>query len=206
MLIHYHAPMSRSTRIVQLIDELGATDKVETRIVGIASRRDNVLDPANPHPEGKVPLLVHDGVEIRESIAIALHLTALFPEAGLGFPPSDPRQGAVLSWTCWYGCVLEPLIVVAAGGSDSDSTRLAWRDWDAAMAYLHRGLADGRQYLTGDSYTVADLIVASTFGWKKELTPDDTLVQDWIQRCLSRPSGTRAWQKDGEIMQSLTAA
>lgn len=29
-------------------------------------------DPRNPHPKGKVPLLVHNGVQIRETCAIAL--------------------------------------------------------------------------------------------------------------------------------------
>ena len=94
MLTLYHSPMSRSTRITQLLRELNALDRVNVEIVTV-TRIDGSggIDPANPHPEGKVPLLVHDGVEIRESIAIAQYLAELFPEAGLSVPPGDQMRG-----------------------------------------------------------------------------------------------------------------
>lgn len=84
MLTFYHAPMSRSSAIATLIRELGAGEAVETRLVSVpradgSGRR----DPANIHPEGKVPALVHDGRVITERGAIMMHLCALFPEAGL---------------------------------------------------------------------------------------------------------------------------
>lgn len=65
-------PNLRSTRVVTLIDELGAP--VEIREVTIP-RRDGSggRDPAEPHLEGKVPLLVNDGALIRETPAILHH-------------------------------------------------------------------------------------------------------------------------------------
>ena len=62
MLTLIHSPQSRSTTILSLIEEMGIQDRIETREVTIprmdgSGRR----DPANPHPEGKVPALVHDG-------------------------------------------------------------------------------------------------------------------------------------------------
>ena len=94
MLTLYHAPNSRSTRIVGALMAMDALDKVDIVQVDIP-RRDGTgrHDPANPHPEGKVPVLVHDGVEIWESSAILLYLTELFPEAGLGIPPGDRERG-----------------------------------------------------------------------------------------------------------------
>jgi len=58
-------PRSRSSRIVILLRELDAVDEIAIEIVDIA-RGDGSgrKDPQNPHPEGKVPLLVHDGVVI----------------------------------------------------------------------------------------------------------------------------------------------
>lgn len=84
MLTLFHAPQSRSSRIVTLIDEMGIADKVDTRIVTIP-RRDGSggRDPANPHPEGKVPALLHDGTLITESPAVIQYLTGLFPEPAL---------------------------------------------------------------------------------------------------------------------------
>ncbi|WP_163473498.1 glutathione S-transferase N-terminal domain-containing protein, partial [Klebsiella michiganensis] len=84
MLTLFHSPNSRSTRIVALLKELDALDRVRIEIVTIP-RRDGSggRDPRNPHPDGKVPLLVEDGVQIWESSAIVQHLADLFPEAGL---------------------------------------------------------------------------------------------------------------------------
>ena len=85
MLTLYHSPRSRSSRILQLIDELGVWSEIDVRSVAVR-RQDGTgaPDPSNPHPEGKVPLLVHDGVEIWESNAIILYLTDLFSKAGMG--------------------------------------------------------------------------------------------------------------------------
>ncbi len=78
MLTLYHSPRSRSSRIIRLIDELDIWTEVDIRIVSIThSDGTGEHDPNNPHPEGKVPLLVHDGVEIWESNAIILYLTDL---------------------------------------------------------------------------------------------------------------------------------
>ena len=68
MLKLIHAPMSRSSRILWLIEEMGIGDKVQIEPVGI--RRfdgSGQRDPANPHPEGKVPALIHDRTLITES-------------------------------------------------------------------------------------------------------------------------------------------
>lgn len=84
MLTLYHAPRSRSSRIVTLIDEMGIADRITLRPVTIC-RFDGsgAVDAANPHPEGKVPLLDHDGTLISETPAIILYLTSLFPDSGL---------------------------------------------------------------------------------------------------------------------------
>ena len=196
MLTLYHAPMSRSTRIVGLVHELGAQDAVDIRRVDVP-RIDGTgrRDPANPHPEGKVPLLVHDGVEIWESVAIALYLTEIFPDAGLGVPPGDPRRGRLLSWLAWYGDVVEPLVVLHLVGIDNPALASTFRDLDAVAARLSAALAEG-PYLMGESYSVADLILASTYGWKPELTPDVPAIRDWVNRCLSRPAARAAWEAD----------
>ncbi|MCY0152754.1 glutathione S-transferase [Hoeflea alexandrii] len=85
MLTLYHSPQTRSSRIIRLLIELGVLDQVDVRIVTV-TRQDGSggADPSNPHPEGKVPLLVHDGVELWESNAIIVYLTDLFAEKGLG--------------------------------------------------------------------------------------------------------------------------
>jgi glutathione S-transferase len=196
MMSLYHAPMSRSTRLVQLVDELGALDRVEIRRVDVV-RHDGSggADRRNPHPEGKVPCLVHDGVEIWESVAIAQYLCEMFPEAGLGVPAGDPLRGRYLSWLAWYGDVVEPVVVLDTYGFDTPELRRTFRWLPEIEARLKTALID-QPYLVGDRYTAADLILASTYGWKPELTPDDPVINDWVSRCLRRESVARTWAKD----------
>ena len=92
MPVLYHSYFSRSSSVVTLIDELGAD--VEIRDVSVR-RVDGSggADPANPHPEGKVPYLVDGDEHLRERGAIMLYLTDRYPEAGLG--PGPRRAGGV---------------------------------------------------------------------------------------------------------------
>ena len=124
MLTLFHAPRSRSSGVVQLLDELGALSSVTVQTVGIRRMREGTgaPDPANPHPEGKVPLLIHDREAIRERNAIMLYLTELFPDAGLGVQAGEPGRGAFLSWLAYYGNVMEPVFIGQFAGIDPTDT------------------------------------------------------------------------------------
>jgi glutathione S-transferase len=193
MLTLYHAPQSRSSRIIRLIDELGAFDQITIETVGIRRMLTGTgaRDPRNPHPEGKVPLLVHDGVVIRESNAIMLYLTELFPEAGLGLPVGHPERGALLSWMAWYGNIMEPVFIAAMAGVDHPMLHSAFRGVPELTARLTEGL-EGRDYLVAGRYTIADLICHAVFAWKPDSAPDVPVIRDWIARCMARPTSARA--------------
>jgi glutathione S-transferase len=191
MLTLYYAPHSRATRAYQLLDELGALDQVRIETVKIA-RMDGSggADPRNPHPEGKVPVLVHDGVEIWESAAIFLYLTDLFPTAKLGPLPGDRLRGRYLSWLVWYAGVMEPVMHFKMMGIDNPGLRRSFRSYDEASARLIAALEAG-PWLVGESYTAADLLIGSTFGWMESMTPDNAAVRDWVERCKARPAVAR---------------
>ncbi|WP_417412273.1 glutathione S-transferase family protein [Hoeflea sp.] len=196
MLTLYHSPNSRSSRIVRLILELGILDQVEIRIVTIV-RNDGsgAVDPANPHPEGKVPLLVHDGVEIWESNAIMLYLTDLFPDAGLGRPVGHPDRGSYLSWMTWYGNVLEPVIIFDAAGLSHPFLDATFRGVPEAVARLTAQLQKS-PYLLGEQFSAADLLLVSPYVWFPQSTPDVPVIRDWIARCQARPAVQAATDYD----------
>lgn len=189
MLLLYHSPKSRSTRIIALLHAMRVMDKVDIRVVTIP-RQDGsgARDPANPHPEGKVPVLVHDGVEIWESAAIILCLTDLFPDAGLGEPAGDPQRGRYLSWLAWYGSVIEPVLVLSYIGVEHPALQATFRGMDQIAARLSAALADD-PWLMGSRYTAADLLLASPFHWFPDATPDDPAIKDWVDG-----AGQRDWQ------------
>ncbi len=206
MLSLFHAPESRSSRVVTLLDELGARDRVVIEIVGIRRARSGTgaPDPRNPHPEGKVPLLVHDGVTIRETNAIMLYLTDLFPEAGLGVPAGDPQRGAYLSWLAWYGNVMEPALILDMMGISHPSTVATFRTSREAADRLAEALAGG-PFLMGDRFTAADLICHSPYAWFRDAAPDLPVIRDWIARCEGRPATARTKAWDAGLMAQAAA-
>lgn len=196
MLTLFHAPNSRSSAIVTLLDEMGITDKVAIRPVDIL-RMDGSggRDPSNPHPEGKAPALLHDGHLITERGAIMLHLTTLFPEAGLAPPVGSPQWGEYLTWLSWYQGVLEPVLVIGALGLDHPGIPRTFRSHAEAAARIRTALQKG-PWLLGDTFSAADLLVHSPYAWFGNITPDDPLIQDWVARCMARPARLRVLAAD----------
>ncbi|WP_146588074.1 glutathione S-transferase family protein [Puniceibacterium confluentis] len=193
MITLYHSPRSRSSRIVQLVHEMGLDESVDIRDVTIP-RMDGSgqADPSNPHPEGKVPLLVHDGVEIRESNAIMLYLTDLFPGSDLGVPVGHPLRGRYLSWLAYYGNVVEPVYVIAMSRHSHAAFDTTFRDVTAVETALAKAL-EADQYLCGNKFTAADLLLASPYAWMPDFLPAAPAIRDWFGRCMSRPA--RKWME-----------
>ncbi|KQI69884.1 glutathione S-transferase [Loktanella sp. 3ANDIMAR09] len=204
MLTLYHAPYTRSSGIIQLLIELNALDQVNVRVVDVA-RQDGAgaTDPANPHPEGKVPLLVHDGVTIRERGAIIQYLTELFPSA-LAPAPGDPARGAYLSWLAYYGAVIEPIMVTTLLGLDHPGLHANFRGKAEMSDALINALTD-QPYLLGDRFTAVDLLVSSPFDWLPSFAPTEQVVQDWLARCTDRSAYRAAQEYDARLMPGTKA-
>ena len=107
MLTLVHAPRSRSSRFLWLLEEIGEPYDIQY----VSIRRvdgSGALDPTTPHPHGKVPFLKDHASTVSEQTAIALYLADKFPEAHLGPAIGDPARGAFLTALAYYSGVLEP--------------------------------------------------------------------------------------------------
>ena len=188
MLTFYHSPNSRSTSVKHLLLELGIADQVKTVEVTIP-RQDGsgARDPANPHPEGKVPYLTDGDDCVRERAAIILYLTDRFPQAGLGRPVGDPQRGNYLSWLVWYQGVFEPVAVLAWAGIKHPAVEASFRDYDTAIARLDETLTR-QPYLLGQDYSAADLLCAAPFAWFGDALPITAAIKAWVARCMDRPA------------------
>jgi glutathione S-transferase len=198
MLTLYHAPKSRSTRILWLLEELGAP--YELVYVDIA-RMDGSggPDPRNPHPDKKVPALVHDGTLVTESAAVVLYLTDLYPEAGIGRPIGDPERGPYLTWLFYYAGVIEPVVHFHYFGlADNEALRRTFR----GKPELDRRIADAlaaHPYLVGDRFSGADIMVVSLAQYARDMLPKGDVVDAYIERCTTqRPAFARAMAKDAK--------
>lgn len=206
MLTFFHSPQSRSTAILTLIEEMGIADWIDIRTVQIP-RMDGSggRDPANPHPEGKVPALLHDGVLITERAAIILHLTALFPDSGLSPKLGTPEWGAFATWLTWYQGVLEPVVIFETAGITHPWIEATFRDHKAAAARIRTALETG-PWLLGETYSAADLLVHAPYAWFQESTPDDPQIRDWVDRCKARPARQKVIAAEAALMAQAVAA
>jgi glutathione S-transferase len=195
MLTLHHAPQSRSSRIIWLLEELGAPYTI--KITNIP-RMDGsgAADADNPHPDKKVPALVDDGVLITESIAIVQYLADKFPAAGLAPPIGDRARGPYLAWLAYYAGVIEPVVNIAfAGLGDNAALQRTFRDRAAMDRRILAGLEPG-PYLLGAQFSGADIMVASIGHFMRAMLPVGARVDAYLERCNARPALARAQAKD----------
>jgi glutathione S-transferase len=198
MLSLVHAPRSRSTRFIFLLEELGVPYEIKS--VGIR-RGDGsgAVDPANPHPHGKAPALIHDGAVVFESPAIALYLTDTFPAAGLGPRIGEATRGLYLSLLAYYGSVLEPAFMSKFLNTPVPRGTAGWVPIEEVLAHLESLLAKG-PYLLGHAFSAVDILYGTTFAMFKNapLMPKSPAIADYADRVVARPAFARATKKDAE--------
>lgn len=198
MLTLVHAPRSRSTSFLWLLEEIGEAYEIQyvSILRGDGSGR---LDPANPHPHGKVPVLKDDSAVVFEQTAIALYLADRFPGAGLGPAIGDPARGPFLTMLSYYSGVMEPAFTSKFMNLAVPRGTAGWVSSDEAMDYVDALLA-AQPYIAGERFTAADVLYAGAFalflnspllGEKKTKA-----LEDYVARCTDRPARARALAKD----------
>lgn len=209
-LTFYHAPNSTSSVTEAVLAELGvAPTRVELDISAGDTRAPEFLAL---NPNGRVPVIVHDGAPIWESAAITMYLGEVFGvDAGL-YPAPGPGRGEAMKWIVWCNVNL-----AEAGGrlaaslpSDSDggvqANSVDWvppeqRSVDAAerarsdlarcLALLERAL-QGRPFVL-EHYSLVDTHLQGFVGWLTAMDVDLAPfpgVARWLQRCGERPALT----------------
>ena len=196
MITLFHRPRTRSSRFIFLLEELEAPYQI--RLVTTRTRDGSgQIDPANPHPHGKVPAISDDGGIVFESAAIALYLTDKFPKNHLGPLPGEPQRGAYLSWLAYYAGVLEPAFVSKFMKYDVPVGTAGWVPVEEVMPVIMRQLASG-PYLLGERFSAADVLYGTSFALfaNSPLLAKSQVIDDYAQRVVSRPAATRAQARD----------
>lgn len=192
MIILYHAPMSRSTRVLWLLEELAA----DYALRPVSIRRPDgrgAPDPDNPHPLKQVPAIDHDGALIVESLAIWLYLSDLFPEARMAPQVGGERRRDYMSLMGAATAVFEPLVVTVMKGAQFSPREAAARQ--QLDCRLSAALEDA-PFLFGPDFSTADLVYASLLRFFPAALPDRPCYQDWLDRIAMRPALARAREKD----------
>jgi glutathione S-transferase len=198
MITLYHRPRTRASRFLWLLEELGAPYQVKS--VTTRSRDGTgAIDPANPHPHGKVPAISDsdDGTVVFESPAIVLYLTDKFPKAGIGPTVGDRMRGAYLSWLSYYTGVLEPAFMSKFMNIEVPVGTAGWVKVEEAMPFVIKTLTAG-PFVLGEKFSGADVLYATTFAMfgSSPMLPKSEVISEYVKRCLERPAYARSLEKD----------
>ncbi len=137
---------------------------VPVDILGGEPRREPFL---SLNPLGEVPVLeLDDGSVLTESVAICRYIEGLFPDPPL-FGMGAKGQAVVEMWNRRLEQrVHGPLSDVARhefaffkerGPQFADFARARRSDYRAALGWLDREMSDGRSFVAGDAFSVADI-------------------------------------------------
>ena len=200
MIRLYHAPLSRSVRVVWLLEELGLPYELRA-----APLEPTVPKPfAQKTPTGKVPTIEDGDTTMFESGAILEYVLERYGQGRLAPPPGSPLRGPFLQWvhfadaTAFTG--LGNVIWHTRFKEDGESVADAladYRGWaEASLDALERNLG-GREFLLGAEFSGADImvgytvLVAKALGLVGEAHPR---VDAWLARLTGRPALRRALQ------------
>ena len=165
-------------------------------------------DPAfqKVSPFGVVPVIDDDGFILRESNTIVRYLATKHGRADLY--PSDLETRATLeAWMDWAATdiytFIRPVflgkVVKQSAFADPKMIEAGQTDWNRQMELLNAYLAAKGPYITGATFTIADIPVGLIVNrWKaiEFAKPDLNAVSDYYDRLAERP-GYRAHGRNG---------
>jgi glutathione S-transferase len=195
MITLFHCPKTRSTRFIFLLEELEAP--YEIKLVTTRTREGGAIDPANPHPHGKVPAIADDAAIVFESPAIALYLTDKFPKNRLGPLVGEPGRAAYLSWLAYYTGVLEPAFMSKFMNVEVPRGTAGWVPVEEAMPAIIKVLTSN-PYMLGDHFSAVDVLYGTTFAMfaQSPMMPKSAALDHYVRRIVARPAFARAQSRD----------
>lgn len=205
MITIYHVPHSRSMRVVWLMEELGEPYRIEKVAFPTPD------DYRAVSPLGTVPAIDDDGIRMFESIAIMQYLTGVRLAAG-----NETAAGLTVGPEPDPALYAEHLNMLHFGEADLAAACTSIFRWQMAMrkqgggdaipahrrerlagrlAFLEDRLADGREWITGARFTIADISIGYALGFAAFLGLAEmfgaNLAAYW-QRLQARPAFRRA--------------
>lgn len=188
---------SRALRAIWGIEETGIAYEHVPLSYGADSKEPDYLQV---NPNGRIPALVDGDVCLFESMAINLYLAKRY---GGALYPSDVKEEAMAwQWSVWAISEIEPLqmqIVIQKLFTPEEKrnpkvVEYATNSLQRPLKVLDAAL-EGRDWLIGATFSVADLNVAAVMQLMKMIGfsyAEHANVQRWADACYARPALARA--------------
>ena len=195
-LVFYYAPWSSAVTCLWALEELGVPyERVKLDLKAKDTKRPAVLAL---NPNGLVPVLVHDGVPVFESIAILMHLGETFGVEKKLFPAPGIARAHAFQWLAWANVSLGAAVgrflsntskEIPEERRNAKAGEVAKADVERMLGILDGALA-GKTWMVGDTFTLVDVHLAGAIGWSASLGFDTKSlpnIEAWMARCRTRP-------------------
>jgi glutathione S-transferase len=161
------------------------------------------------NPRGKVPTLEVDGKVLTENTAILTYLAKRFPEKNL--LPKDPFEEArCISTMAWFSNSVHPPFThivrperFADDAAAQPSVKETGKKTFWAQVSEIDSMLQGKQWIMGDQFTVADGYALVFYGWgvRAELLMKDLRnYTAWKDRMLQRPAVRNVLQEEQSVL------
>jgi glutathione S-transferase len=194
MLQLFGNPRSRAMRCLWMLEEIGRP----YQLIEKSTRADDLqsAEYRQLNPNARIPTLVDGDLVLWESMAINLYLAQKYE--GPMHCASPEGLGLAAQWSFWAMLEMEALLLdllqhramlpeFARDASYAERDELLLKK---PLGVLNDAFAR-RDYLAGNSFTVADLNVAGILVWGKMgrlNLSDHAAVTRWFGACLARPA------------------
>ena len=203
----YSLPTPNGVKVSIALEEMGLS--YEPHLVDIGKNESQTREFLSLNPNGKIPAILDpNGPEgkplgLFESGAILLYLS---DKTGTLMPAGARRRYETIQWVFFQMAFIGPMFGQVgyfykfAGREIADKRPLErYRAEAKRLLAVLEGRLDGRQWIMGEDYTIADI---SMFGWvrnligfygARDLVDFDALqrVPAWLERGLARPAVQR---------------
>jgi len=154
------------------------------------------------NPKGYVPALkLDDGGTLTEGPAIVQYLADQKPESGLAPPNGTFARYKLQEWLTFINGEVHKPFGTLFGNPSEGEQKQAIEKINKRFAYVEKELGD-KQFLTGDSFTVADAYFFVMLNWahlhKVDLKPFPKL-EAYFARVRSRPHVHEAMKEEGLV-------
>ena len=190
-LVLYHHPYSRAAAVLWMFEELGID--YELRFVDMPGGAHKTPELLALNPMGKLPILTDGDQVVTEVAAIGLYLADRYALGRLAPKLDDPRRGTYLRWSLFAPSVIEPGAIAKMNNWEGKPSQVGWGTHEAMLGATESAIRD-RDYLLGDSFSMADMIFGATVRYMlrfKMLEPRPALTA-YGERLAARPALQRA--------------
>jgi glutathione S-transferase len=199
-LVLYHHPYSRAANVLWMLEELG-TD-YELRFVDLLSGAHKAPELLALNPMGKLPILTDGEQVVTEVAAIGLYLADRYALGRLAPKLDDPQRGTYLRWSLFAPSVIEPGALAKMNNWEAKASSVGWGTHESMLDGIEFAIRD-RQYLLGDSFSMADVIFGGTvrFMLRFKRIAARPAFTAYAERLSARPAAQRADARNAAIIE-----